>query len=62
VLHTVRHSHSLQRFLRAPPAFRAPHAAISQRQFDILVYGQIADQIECLEYEPNLAIADARAR
>jgi hypothetical protein len=40
-------------------AFRSRDAAIGQRQFDVLVYRQVADQIKCLENEPDLAIPDA---
>ena len=45
------------------PAACAPrrrHAAISQRQFHVLVDREIADQVECLEDEADLAVADAR--
>ena len=37
------------------------HPAIGERKLDVLVHRQIADQIERLENESDLAIADARA-
>ena len=61
VLHAVRHAHALQRFLHALLALRRRHAAIGERQLDVLVNGEIADQIESLEDEADFAIADARA-
>ena len=42
-------------------ALARAHAAIGQRQLDVFKNGQIADQIEALENEPDLAIADAGA-
>ena len=35
------------------------HSAVRKRQFDVLIHGQIADQIEALEDEADLAVADA---
>ena len=35
--------------------------AIGERQLDILVYGEVADQVETLEDEADLAVANARA-
>ena len=37
------------------------HAAIGQRELDVLKHGQVADQVEALEDEPDLAVADAGA-
>ena len=37
------------------------HAAIGQGQLDVLEDGEVADQVEALEDEPDLAVADARA-
>src|SRR5918995_7501890 len=37
------------------------HAAIDQRQLDVLEHGEVADQVEALEDEPDLAVAHARA-
>ena len=41
-------------------ALRRRRAAVRQRQLDVLVHREIANQVECLENEPDLAIADAR--
>ena len=35
--------------------------AVGERQLDVFIDGQIADQIEALEDEADLLIADARA-
>ena len=61
VLHAVRHADLLQRLLHALLALRGAHAAIGQRQLDVLVDRQVADQVEGLEDEADLAVADARA-
>ena len=37
------------------------HAAIGQRQLDVFENGEVADEIEALEDETDLAIANARA-
>ena len=42
-------------------ALARTHAAIGQRQLDVFENRQIADEIEALEDESDLAIADARA-
>ncbi len=60
VLDAMRHADPLQRFMHFLLALRRSHAAIRQRQLHILIHIQIADQIESLEDEANLAIADAR--
>ena len=39
----------------------ARHPAIGQRQLDVFINRQVADEIEALENEADLAIADARA-
>src|SRR6266403_3957232 len=43
----------------APLLRRQP--AVSQRQFDVFPHRQVADEIEALENEADLAVADARA-
>ena len=53
----TRSSASLTKALRS----LAGHAAIGQRQLDVFENGQVADEIEALEDEADLAIADARA-
>src|SRR5690349_17313133 len=54
------HADSFERFSRALLAFGRAHAAIGQRQFDVFVNVEIADQVEALEYETDFAVADAR--
>ena len=60
VLHAVRHADFFQRLVHPLLALRRRHAAIGQRQLDVLVDREIADQVERLEDEADLAIADAR--
>ena len=56
-----RHADALERFVHEGFAFARGHPAIGQRQLDVLVNGQVADEIEALENEADLAIADAGA-
>ena len=53
----TRSSASVTRSRRS--AGRMP--AVGERQLDVLEHGQIADQVEALEDEADLAVADARA-
>ena len=62
VPHAMRHAHALQRFLTRFLRSAAGMPPVGQRQFDVLVHGQIADQVETLEDEADLLVADARAR
>src|SRR6266481_1454278 len=57
---SMRHAHSLQSFGDKHFAITGAHAAIRQRQFNILKNAEIADQIETLENETDLAVANAR--
>src|ERR1700677_4928652 len=58
----MSHPNALQRLLHAALAIRRRHAGtVSQRQLHILGHREIADQIEALEDEADLLIADARA-
>ena len=61
VLGAVRHADLLERRHHALLALGRLHAAIGERQLDVLVDVEIADQVEALEDEPDLAVADARA-
>ena len=61
MLHAVRHADALEHFLHAFLSLRRAHTAIGERQFDVFINGEVADQIERLEDEADLAIADARA-
>ena len=40
---------------------RRLHAAVGERQLDVLEDREVANQVEALEDEPDLAVADARA-
>ena len=61
VLHAVRHADALEHFLHALFALGRRHAAIGQRQLDVFIHREVADQVERLEDEADFAIADARA-
>ena len=54
----TRSSASITRFLRSAAGILL---AVGQRQFDILIDREIADQIETLEDEPDFLVANARA-
>ena len=57
----MRHAHALQRLITRALPLRGRHLlAIRERQFDILIHRQIANQVEALEDESDLLIADAR--
>src|SRR5262245_35865301 len=60
VLRAVRHAHALERLADPAPPLHRRHAAVRERQLDVLVYRQVADQVEALEDEPDLAVADPR--
>src|SRR5436309_12047380 len=51
VLHAVAHAHALEGILDALLALARRHAAIGERQLDILVDREIADEVERLEDE-----------
>jgi hypothetical protein len=57
----VRHSHALQSFSHKSFAITRAHTAIGERQFDILIDVEIADKIEALKNEADLAIANPSA-
>ena len=58
----MRHADAFERFDHALAALGLGHAvAVGQRQLDVLEHGQVADQVEGLEDEADLAVADARA-
>ena len=61
MLHAVRHPHPFQRLLYALFAFRGRHATVSQRQLHVFINVQIADEVEGLENETNLPVANPRA-
>src|SRR4051812_39899755 len=57
----MHHSHLFERLLDALGPLAAGHPAIRERQLDVLRDGQIADQVESLEYKSDAPIANARA-
>ena len=50
----------LQRGQRPPPALRGPDPGVGQRQLDVAERGGARDEVERLEHEPDLAVADGR--
>jgi len=62
VAHAMGHVDALKRVLDTVLALACRHAgAIGQRQLDVLVDGEVADQVEALEDEADLLVADAGA-
>ena len=58
----MRHAHSFQRFHHARLAVGRRHPLpVGQRQLDVFVHRQIADQVETLKDESDLLVANARA-
>src|SRR5438132_2629375 len=60
MFHPVRHAYLLERFHHALLTLRGKHAAVRQWKLDILIDGQVADQIERLENESDLSIPYTR--
>jgi hypothetical protein len=56
----MSHTHALKRFRNALFSVAGAHTAIRQRQLNVFVNRQIADQIEALKNEADFAIANAR--
>src|SRR6202040_209930 len=57
----MRHSYAVERLRDQSFSITRAHSAISQRQFDVLENRQVADQIEALENETDLAVPDPGA-
>ena len=57
----MRHTDALQRFTHIFFALGCAEATVRQRQLDIFVHVQIADQVETLKDESDLSIANACA-
>src|SRR5687768_11462871 len=57
----MRHADALERPFRALLALGRLHAAIGERQLDVLEDRQVANQVEALKNETDFAISDARA-
>ena len=60
VLGAMRHLHALERGNHPLLPFGGPHAAVGEWQLDVLVDREIADQIEALEDEADLAVPHVR--
>jgi len=61
MLGAMAHAHALQRISHPLLPFARVHAAIGQRQLDVFIDREIADQIEALKDKANLAVANASA-
>src|SRR5205085_853061 len=61
MLGAMAHADALQRFEHKTFALARGHAAIRQRELDILVNSEVADQVKALENESDLAVANTRA-
>ena len=60
--HPMRHAHALQRLHHPRLPIRSRHLlAVGEREFDILVNRQIANQVETLEDKTDFPVPDARA-
>src|SRR6266540_4997196 len=59
VVRAMGHADLLERLVHALATLRRPHPAVGQRQLHVLVDGEVSDQVETLEDEPDLAVADA---
>src|SRR6266567_6567772 len=58
----VSHSDTLESFHHALLALGSRHLlSVRQRKLDVLIHGQIADQVEALENESDLLVTNARA-
>src|SRR5437868_6024277 len=59
--HTVRHAHLLERAMNTLFTFGCAHLAIGERQLDVFIDGEITDEVETLEDEADLLVANASA-
>ncbi len=60
VVHTAGHAHRLQRERGPPPALAAIQAGVGERQLDIGDRGRARHEVEALEDEADLAVAQVR--
>ncbi len=61
VLRSVRDAHTIHGFGDTLLAFAGRHVVIEQRQLDVLGDGQLVDQVEVLEDEADVLLADLAA-
>ena len=59
MLGAMAHADAFESFENETFAIARAHAAVGQRQFHVLKNGQIADEIEALEDEPDFAVANS---
>src|SRR5487761_1385867 len=58
----MRHANPAQRLIDTTFALGGWHAgAVGERQLDVFIHRQVADEVETLKDETNLLIANARA-
>jgi hypothetical protein len=57
----VGHADFFQCFVDTLTSLRGAHAAVGERQFDIFIDGEIADEIKALEDEPDLTVTNPGA-
>src|SRR5205823_9942459 len=60
MLRAMAHADTLERSNHMFLTLTRRHAAIGERELDVLVHREIADEVKALEDEADLAIADAR--
>src|SRR5262249_36506813 len=60
MLGAMAHANALERRFDALLALGGLHAAIGERELDVLEDREIANQVEALKDEPDLAVAHAR--
>src|SRR5579863_6604405 len=61
MLHAMSHADAFEHFLHALLALGGGHAAVGERQLDVFKDCEVSNQIERLENEADLAVANARA-
>src|SRR5207237_109657 len=58
VLHAMAHADALESVLHALLALTARHAAVGKRELDVLIDGEIPDEVERSEDGTNLTVSD----
>src|SRR5687767_4330669 len=61
MLSTMAHPDPLEPILHPLLPLSRWHVPVGERQLHVLVDGQVTDQVERLEDEPDLAVADQRS-
>src|SRR5207248_11634205 len=60
VFRAMRHPNAIERLRDQRLAIGCARSAIRQRQLNIFINGEVADQIKALENETNLAVSNPR--